>query len=116
MPIITVQFIQDVVATPEQKRQLIVELTNTFVNILGDVVRPFVYCIIQETPQQEWGIAGVPMPDLVYLTSDKHAGVIDKSNTMMRAAIAQMQGGSSNGSAPVDAAAEHAEDVWRGRA
>src|SRR4051812_17230118 len=68
MPVITIQFIKDVVATPEQKRQLIVEMTNTFVGILGDVVRPFVYCIIQETPQQEWGIAGVPMPDLVYLT------------------------------------------------
>ena len=30
MPIITVQFIEDVVATPEQKRQLIIELTNKF--------------------------------------------------------------------------------------
>src|SRR5215207_9259772 len=97
MPIITVQFIKDVVATPQQKEQLIIELTNTFVGILGDVVRPFVYCIIQETPQAEWGIAGVPMPDLVYLTSDKHAQVIEKSNSMMRGAIAQMQGASSNG-------------------
>src|SRR5450432_3493413 len=90
MPVITVQFIKDVVATPEQKEQLIIELTDTFVGVLGDVVRPFVYCIIQETPQAEWGIAGVPMPDLVYLTSDKHAQVINKSNTMMRGAIAQM--------------------------
>lgn len=93
MPIITVQFIKDVVATPEQKRELIIRLTDTFVDVLGDVVRPFVYCIIQETPQQEWGIAGVPMPDLVYLTGDKHAGVIERSNNLMRAAIAQMQGG-----------------------
>src|SRR5215813_7174909 len=105
MPIITVQFIQDVVATPEQKRQLIVELTNKFCEILGDVVRPFVYCIIQETPQAEWGIAGVPMPDLVYLTSDKHAKVIERSNELMRGAIAQMQAqsqgqSSGNGAAP----------------
>src|SRR5436190_17026710 len=100
MPIITVQFIKDVVATPEQKRELIVRLTDTFVDVLGDVVRPFVYCIIQETPQAEWGIAGVPMPDLVYLTSEKHAAVIERSNTMMRGAIAQMaaaQSQSSNG-------------------
>jgi len=109
MPIITVQFIKDVVATPEQKRELIVELTNTFVGILGDVVRPFVYCIIQETPQQEWGIAGVPMPDLVYLTSDQHAGVIDRSNTLMRGAIAQMQ-------AAAQTSPEHADAVWRGTA
>jgi 4-oxalocrotonate tautomerase family enzyme len=107
MPIITVQFIKDVVATPEQKRELIVELTNTFVGILGDVVRPFVYCIIQETPQQEWGIAGVPMPDLVYLTGDKHAGVINRSNEMMRGAIAQMAAAQAN-------SPDHADAVWRG--
>ena len=110
MPIITVQFIKDVVATPEQKRELIVQLTDTFVDILGDVVRPFVYCIIQETPQQEWGIAGVPMPDLVYLTGDKHAAVIDKSNTMMRGAIAQMQGAQA---ADARSADERADQIWR---
>src|SRR5574341_183262 len=90
MPIITVQFIKDVVATPEQKRELIVRLTDTFCAILGDVVRPFVYCIIEETPQGEWGIAGVPMPDLVYLTSEQHARVIGRSNELMRSAIGQM--------------------------
>jgi 4-oxalocrotonate tautomerase family enzyme len=114
MPIITVQFIEDVVATPEQKRELIVQLTDTFCNILGDVVRPFVYCIIQETPQQEWGIAGVPMPDLVYLTGDKHAQVIGRSNDLMRGAIAQMQGASpsNNQSHEKDA---RADQVWRGQ-
>ncbi|MEZ4670617.1 MAG: ester cyclase [Anaerolineae bacterium] len=111
MPIITVQFIKDVVATPEQKRELIVRLTDTFVDVLGEVVRPFVYCLIQETPQGEWGIAGVPMPDLVYLTSEKHAKVIDTSNTMMRGAIAQMQAASaSQGKTEANA---HADDVWR---
>jgi 4-oxalocrotonate tautomerase family enzyme len=114
MPIITVQFIEDVVASPEQKRELIVELTNTFCNILGDVVRPFVYCIIQETPQQEWGIAGVPMPDLVYLTGEKHAQVIGRSNDLMRGAIAQMQGAAA--SSEKAAAAEQADAVWRGTA
>ncbi|MFN8452146.1 MAG: tautomerase family protein [Anaerolineae bacterium] len=119
MPIITVQFIQDVVATPEQKKQLIIALTDKFVEILGDVVRPFVYCIIQETPQQEWGIAGVPMPDLVYLTSDKHAQVIGRSNDLMRGAIAQMQQQSSasqNGASQPDASAERADKIWRGEA
>ena len=115
MPVITVQFIEDVVATPEQKRQLIIELTNKFCEILGDVVRPFVYCIIQETPQKEWGIAGVPMPDLVYLTSPEHAKVIARSNDLMRGAIAQMQAASQNGAAQSDPAAEHADKVWRGQ-
>jgi steroid delta-isomerase-like uncharacterized protein/4-oxalocrotonate tautomerase family enzyme len=110
MPIITVQFIEDVVATPEQKRELIIKLTDTFVGILGDVVRPFVYCIIQETPQQEWGIAGVPMPDLVYLTSPQHAQVIERSNTLMRGAIAQMQGATQNNSTGDKTMSKHAEE------
>ena len=115
MPVITIQFIKDVVATPEQKQELIVEMTNTFCRILGDVVRPFVYCIIQETPQAEWGIAGVPMPDLVYLTSEKHAAVINRSNELMRGAIAQMAAANGNGAA-ANPAAEHADAVWRGQA
>lgn len=97
MPVITVRFIKDVVATPEQKRELIVKLTDTFVSVLGDVVRPFTYCIIEETPVGEWGIAGVPMPDLEYLVGPKHAEVIEKSNSLMRAAIAQMKASQNNG-------------------
>ena len=119
MPIITVQFIKDVVATPEQKKELIIRLTDTFCDILGDVVRPFVYCLIKETPQQEWGIAGVPMPDLAYLTGSKHAKVIEKSNELMRGAIAQMQqqagsaqGGDSGGGARAEDAG--ADKAWRG--
>jgi len=88
-----------------------VRLTDTFCEILGDVVRPFVYCLIEETPQGEWGIAGVPMPDLVYLTSEKHANVIGRSNDLMRGAIAQMQ---AQTTAARIAAAEHADAVWRG--
>ena len=114
MPIITVQFIKDVVATPEQKRELIVRLTDTFVDILGDVVRPFVYCLIQETPQMEWGIAGVPMPDLVYLTGQEHADVIEKSNAIMRSAIAAVQAAQTpEAKAAADAAAEA---TWKGSA
>jgi 4-oxalocrotonate tautomerase family enzyme len=117
MPIITVQFIKDVVATPEQKKQLIIALTDKFVEILGDVVRPFVYCIIQETPQQEWGIAGVPMPDLPYLTSEKHAAVIERSNSMMRAAIAQMAASQPQSSSPSSGGSdERADAIWRGKA
>ncbi len=115
MPIITVQFIEDVVATPEQKRQLIIELTDKFVEILGDVVRPFVYCIIKETPQKEWGIAGVPMPDLPYLVGDEHAQVIERSNALMRGAIAQMQGSAPSSSAP-SGDDSHADAIWRGDA
>ena len=90
MPIINVKFIKDVVATEEQKKELIVKLTDTFVGVLGDVVRPFTYVVIDETPVGQWGIAGVPMPDLPYLIGDEHAKVIERSNQVMRDAIAQM--------------------------
>jgi 4-oxalocrotonate tautomerase len=90
MPIINVKFIENVVATPEQKRELVVKLTDAFVGVLGDVVRPFTYVVIEETKEGDWGIAGVPMPDLAYLIGDEHAAVIEKSNNLMRDAIAQM--------------------------
>ena len=90
MPIINIKFIEGVVATPEQKLELIEKMTDTFVGVLGDVVRPFTYCIIDETPAMQWGIAGVPMPDLEYLIGDKHAQVIEASNQVMRDAIKQM--------------------------
>lgn len=114
MPIITVQFIKDVVATPEQKRELIIRLTDTFVDVLGDVVRPFVYTIIQETPVGEWGIAGVPMPDLPYLVGPEHAEVINKSNTLMRGAIAQMAEAAEEQERAKQADRDkHADDMWR---
>ncbi len=112
MPVITVQFIKDVVATPEQKRQIVTTLTEEFVAVLGEVVRPFVYCIIDETPQMEWSIAGVPMPDLAYLSGPEHARVIERSNEMMRAAVANMAAQNSAGGAN-DTDAD-ADDLWRG--
>lgn len=90
MPIITMRFIKDVVATPEQKQELIVKMTDTFVGVLGEVVRPFVYCIIEETPQMEWGIAGKAMPDLAFLTGPEYAKIYATSSDMMKGAMAQM--------------------------
>jgi 4-oxalocrotonate tautomerase len=90
MPIINIKFIKDVVATEEQKKELIEKMTDTFVGVLGDVVRPFTYVVIDETPVGQWGIAGVPMPDLPYLVGSDHADVIEKSNAVMRDAIASL--------------------------
>jgi len=89
LPIINIKFIEGVVATPEQKLELVAKMTDTFVEILGDVVRPFTYCIIDETPPMQWGIGGVPMPDLEYLTG-RHMEVLERANELMREAIAQM--------------------------
>lgn len=94
MPVINIKFIKDVVATDEQKAELIEKMTDTFVGVLGDVVRPFTYVIIDETPVGQWGIAGKPMPDLEYLVGEEHAAVIARSNQAMKDAMAE-QGGQS---------------------
>jgi 4-oxalocrotonate tautomerase family enzyme len=96
MPIIDVRFIEGVVApTPEEKRRLIERLTETFIEVCGEVTRPFVYCLIHETPLMEWGISGVPMPDLEYLTGERRAEEINRANQLMTQMMAQQsqQGG-----------------------
>ncbi len=98
MPIIEIRFIHDVVApTPEQKRALIERLTEDFIQICGEVTRPFVYCLITETPQMQWGISGVPMPDLEYLTGERRAREIADANALMTEMQAQMQAQPSSG-------------------
>jgi 4-oxalocrotonate tautomerase len=90
MPIIEVRFIEGVVATePEQKQRLIERLTEDFIEICGEVTRPFVYCIIHETPSLQWGISGVPMPDLAYLTGERRAQEISRANQLMQEMQAQ---------------------------
>lgn len=91
MPIINIKFIENVVATPEQKQQLVREMTDTFVRVLGDVVRPFTYVVIDETKMYDWGIAGQPMPDLAWLTGPEYAAIIERSQELMKAVIAQRQ-------------------------
>jgi len=97
MPIINVKFIEGVVATPDQKKELIDKLTAAFVGVLGDVVKPFTYVVIEETKMYDWGIGGRPMPDLPWLIGEEYTAIKDKSNQIMAAAIEQMkasQGGS----------------------
>jgi 4-oxalocrotonate tautomerase len=85
MPIITIQAIQGVVLTsPEQKRELMKKMTETFISVVGEVARPYTYCLIQETPLYEWAIAGVPLPDLPFLYGPEYAGMHAKSNEIMR--------------------------------
>lgn len=83
MPIIEVKFIEGVVANDEQKKELIEKLTETFISICGEVTRPFVYCLIEETKQQHWGISGKPMPDLPYLIGEQRAKEIADANQIM---------------------------------
>ena len=116
MPIINIKFIKDVVATDEQKKELIEKMTDTFVEVLGDVVRPFTYVVIDETPVGQWGIGGVPMPDLPYLVGDEFAEVREKSNSVMRQAIADMAAQSQNGGGSDGAGAQAGSSEAQGGA
>lgn len=111
MPIITVQFIKDVVANEEQKRELIVKLTDTFISVVGEVARPYVYTIIQETPQMEWGIGGRPMPDLGFLVGPEYAGMHATANKIMGAVVEQAKADAGPSVAEKDALAEK---MWLG--
>jgi 4-oxalocrotonate tautomerase family enzyme len=90
MPIINIKFIEGVVATPEQKLELIAKMTDTFAGVLGEVVRPFVYCIIDETPANAWGIGGKPMPDLAWLIGSEYDAQKAEANRIMGEAVEQM--------------------------
>jgi len=100
MPIITVKVVKGVVLTSdEQKRELLKKMTDAFISVVGDVARPYTYCIIEETPLYEWSIAGVPLPDLPFLYGPEYAGMHAQANEIMRSYVASQDGGqtSSNG-------------------
>ena len=85
MPIITIQVIEGVELTsPEQKRELLKKMTDTFISVVGEAARPYTYCIIQETPPMEWSIAGTPLPDRAFLYGPDYAEMHKKANDIMR--------------------------------
>jgi len=47
MPLIRVKLIEGAVS-PDKKRQLITELTNSFVSVIGEGIRPSTWVILEE--------------------------------------------------------------------
>lgn len=114
MPIITIQAIEGVVLTsPEQKRELLKKMTDTFISVVGEVARPYTYCLIQETPLQEWSIAGVPLPDLPFLYGPEYAAMHAKANDIMRSFV-ESQGGAHDEHADEHARQSAASAKWEG--
>lgn len=106
MPIITVKAIKGVVLTSDaQKRELLQKLTDAFVSVVGEVARPYTYCIIEETPLMEWSIAGRPLPDLPFLYGPEYSEMHRKANELMRAYVE-----SQSEPAPPDGAAQARSD------
>jgi 4-oxalocrotonate tautomerase len=116
MPIITVQVVKGVVlTTDEQKRELLQKMTDTFISIVGEVARPYTYCLIQETPLYEWSVAGRPLPDLPFLYGPEYAGMHAKANEMMRSFV-ESQGGAQAADTPAasEDKTKRADAIWGG--
>jgi 4-oxalocrotonate tautomerase len=114
MPIITVKTIKGAVLTSDaQKRELLQKMTDTFIQVVGEVARPFTYCIIEETPMYEWSLAGKPLPDFAYLSGPEFMGLHEKSNEIMQAYMAQLAAQAATPSADAERVAR-ANRQWRG--
>ena len=123
MPIITIQTIKGVVLTSdEQKRDLLKKMTDTFISVVGELARPYTYCLIQETPLYEWSLAGVPLPDLPFLYGPEYAAMHANANAVMRAYVESQGGGGDSAATAADPdpaggsddASQSAQAQWAG--
>lgn len=76
MPMLNVRVIEGVF-TPEQKRQMISQLTETMVEIEGESLRPVTWVIVEEVKSGDWGIGGngLTTADVHALQAQSPAGV-----------------------------------------
>ena len=117
MPIITVKVIKGVVLTSdEQKRDLLKKMTDAFIGVVGDVARPYTYCIIEETPLYEWSVGGQPLPDLPFLYGPEYAEMHAKANAMMKAYIESQSAPAAPAAPPADNVPAGGHDEWSTRA
>ena len=57
MPFIQVKLIENVFSL-EQKQQLITRITDAFIEVEGEHIRPVTFVVIDETRSGNWGIGG----------------------------------------------------------
>jgi len=57
MPLINVKLIENVF-TPEQKEQIVQELTDAMVSIEGENMRSVTWVVVEEVRSGDWGIGG----------------------------------------------------------
>lgn len=57
MPLVTIDVIKDVF-TSDEKRQLIVNVTEAMIAVEGEGLRPVTWVRINEIQQGDWGIGG----------------------------------------------------------
>ncbi len=114
MPIIVVKTVKGVVLqSDEQKRELLQKMTDTFVSVVGEVARPYTYCLIEETPMFEWALAGKQLPDFNFLMGPDFKGMHERSDQIMRDYIAAQSGSPAAAAADDDRKAK-AVSQWGG--
>ena len=57
MPIIRVTLLEDF-ASSQQKGEIVQELSNALANVMGEIVRPYVYTLVDEVPAGAWAVQG----------------------------------------------------------
>jgi 4-oxalocrotonate tautomerase len=60
MPFVNVKLIEGVFS-PEQKREMISDLTEAMVRIEGEAMREVTFVVVDEIKSGDWGIGGRPM-------------------------------------------------------
>ena len=81
MPIVNVKVIENFFST-EQKNALIGALTDAFCAATFEAARPYIYVVIEEVPQGQWGLGGVRLPNPDFLVND-FAPMIEKAAVLL---------------------------------
>lgn len=84
MPIVSVKVIENFF-TEEQKKALVKELTDAFCRATMEAARPYIYVMVEEVKQGQWGLAGHPLPDPDFLINDFVPIVEDAADAFVKA-------------------------------
>jgi 4-oxalocrotonate tautomerase len=84
MPIVSVKVIENFF-TEEQKKALVTELTDAFCRATIEAARPYIYVMVEEVKQGQWGLAGHPLPDADFLINDFVPIVEDAADEFVKA-------------------------------
>lgn len=84
MPIVSVKVIENFF-TEGQKKALVKELTDAFCRATIEAARPYIYVMVEEVKQGQWGLAGHPLPDADFLINDFVPIVEDAADEFVKA-------------------------------
>jgi 4-oxalocrotonate tautomerase len=84
MPIVSVKVIENFF-TEDQKKALVKELTDAFCRATIEAARPYIYVMVEEVKQGQWGLAGHPLPDADFLINDFVPIVEDAADEFVKA-------------------------------